>query len=83
MLPIFTIGHSTRPIDEFISLLRELGIEIVVDVRTVPRSRTNPPSSCEMRVRRGRKNAAPSVSYSVLIISTGNFNAGTPHQPHK
>ena len=39
---IYTIGHSTRPIDEFIALLRGSVIEIVVDVRTVPRSRTNP-----------------------------------------
>src|SRR6476620_11795026 len=42
MLPFFTTGHSTRPITEFISLLREVEIEIVADVRTVPRSRTNP-----------------------------------------
>src|SRR5213075_1511107 len=40
--PIFTIGHSTRPIEEFIALLRSSEIEVVVDVRTVPRSRTNP-----------------------------------------
>ena len=39
---IYTIGHSTRPIDEFIALLRGSTIEIVVDVRTIPRSRTNP-----------------------------------------
>ena len=39
---IHTIGHSTRPIDEFIALLRRSAIEVVVDVRTVPRSRTNP-----------------------------------------
>jgi uncharacterized protein (DUF488 family) len=42
MLPLFTIGHSTRPIAEFIGLLREFEVEIVVDVRTAPRSRTNP-----------------------------------------
>lgn len=42
MLPFFTIGHSTRPITEFIGLLREAEIEIVADVRTVPRSRANP-----------------------------------------
>jgi uncharacterized protein (DUF488 family) len=41
-LPFFTIGHSTRPIDEFIELLRESAVRLVVDVRTVPRSRTNP-----------------------------------------
>ena len=39
---IYTIGHSTRPIDAFIDLLRNSAIDVVVDVRTVPRSRTNP-----------------------------------------
>jgi uncharacterized protein (DUF488 family) len=39
---IWTIGHSTRPIDEFIGLLRAHQIDLLVDVRTVPRSRDNP-----------------------------------------
>ena len=38
----FTVGHSTRPIDEFIGLLSAHGITQLVDVRTVPRSRHNP-----------------------------------------
>jgi uncharacterized protein (DUF488 family) len=40
--PFFTIGHSTRPIEEFASLLSEADVRLVVDVRTVPRSRFNP-----------------------------------------
>jgi len=40
--PIYTIGHSTRSIEEFVALLRRSSVEVVVDVRTVPRSRTNP-----------------------------------------
>ena len=40
--PFFTVGHSTRAIDEFVALLVPNGITRVVDVRTVPRSRTNP-----------------------------------------
>ena len=40
--PFFTIGHSTRPIDGFAALLLESDVRLVVDVRTVPRSRTNP-----------------------------------------
>jgi uncharacterized protein (DUF488 family) len=39
---MFTIGHSTRPIGEFIELLRVFNVSLVVDVRTVPRSRHNP-----------------------------------------
>jgi len=38
----FTIGHSTRSIPEFVDLLRASGVEQVVDVRSMPRSRTNP-----------------------------------------
>src|SRR3712207_1117449 len=40
--PFFTIGHSTRPLPEFVELLRPAEVRLVVDVRTVPRSRTNP-----------------------------------------
>jgi uncharacterized protein (DUF488 family) len=39
---IYTIGHSTHPIDEFIKILKAYGIEEVVDVRTIPKSRHNP-----------------------------------------
>ena len=38
----YTIGHSTRTIDEFVDLLRECAVDLVVDVRSIPRSRTNP-----------------------------------------
>ena len=39
---IYTIGHSTHPIEEFIALLQARNIKMLVDVRTVPRSRHNP-----------------------------------------
>lgn len=39
---IFTIGHSTHPIDEFIELLKMHGIKEVVDVRSIPMSGHNP-----------------------------------------
>jgi len=40
--PFFTIGHSTRQIGEFVALLNTSQIGLVVDVRSIPRSRTNP-----------------------------------------
>jgi uncharacterized protein (DUF488 family) len=40
--PFFTIGHSTRPLAEFVALLREAQVTLVADVRLLPRSRTNP-----------------------------------------
>ena len=41
-MPVLTVGHSTRPIGEFIELLRAHAVRRVVDVRTVPRSAHNP-----------------------------------------
>jgi uncharacterized protein (DUF488 family) len=40
---ICTIGHSTRSIDEFLDLLHAYRVQFLVDVRTIPRSRHNPP----------------------------------------
>lgn len=42
MKTIYTIGHSTTPIDEFIELLKSHKITQLVDIRTVPGSRHNP-----------------------------------------
>jgi len=39
---VFTVGHSTLPIEDFVALLQAYGIETLVDIRTVPRSRRNP-----------------------------------------
>jgi uncharacterized protein (DUF488 family) len=42
VLPIFTVGHSNRSLEEFAAILQDTGIKLVADVRTVPRSRANP-----------------------------------------
>jgi uncharacterized protein (DUF488 family) len=39
---VFTIGHSTRPIAEFIEILQAHGVRQVIDIRTIPKSRHNP-----------------------------------------
>jgi len=39
---ILTIGHSTRTIEDFTNLLGAHGVQLIVDIRTVPRSRRNP-----------------------------------------
>jgi uncharacterized protein (DUF488 family) len=41
-MTLWTIGHSTRPLEELVALLRAHAIETLVDVRTVPRSRRHP-----------------------------------------
>jgi len=39
---ILTIGHSNRPLSEFLEMLQAHAVDLLVDVRTVPRSRYNP-----------------------------------------
>jgi len=39
---LYTIGHSTRTLEEFLSMLETFGIKRLVDVRTVPKSRRVP-----------------------------------------
>ena len=39
---VFTIGHSTRSMEDFIALLKANSVGRVIDVRTIPRSRHNP-----------------------------------------
>lgn len=41
-LPLYTIGHARHPLDEFVHLLQGVGVTQLVDVRSFPRSRTNP-----------------------------------------
>jgi uncharacterized protein (DUF488 family) len=41
-LVVFTIGHSTRSIAQFVRLLKAHHVQRVIDVRTIPRSRHNP-----------------------------------------
>jgi uncharacterized protein (DUF488 family) len=42
MATFYTIGHSTRTLEELVDLLGRSGVTLLVDVRTVPKSRTNP-----------------------------------------
>ena len=39
---LYTIGHSTRSLEELVGLLRASGVSILADIRTIPRSRHNP-----------------------------------------
>jgi uncharacterized protein (DUF488 family) len=42
MRPVYTIGHSTRTAEEFLAILETFAIQLLVDIRTIPRSRKNP-----------------------------------------
>jgi uncharacterized protein (DUF488 family) len=41
-MPLFTIGHSVHPIEEFLEILAAHDVEQVADVRTIPKSLRNP-----------------------------------------
>ena len=42
MTTVYTLGHATRPSDEFLKILDEFAIQVLADIRTIPRSRHNP-----------------------------------------
>ena len=44
---LYTVGHSTRTLDELVELLRAHGIDVLVDIRTIPRSRRHPHFSAD------------------------------------
>ncbi len=39
---VMTIGHSTRSLEDFVEMLKAHGVERLIDIRTIPRSRHNP-----------------------------------------
>ncbi|KVR87962.1 DUF488 family protein [Burkholderia vietnamiensis] len=41
-LPFYTIGHSNRTLDELVAMLRAVDITLLIDIRKMTRSRTNP-----------------------------------------
>ena len=66
--PFYTIGHSTRPIEESVQLLEESAITLVVDVRAIPRSRTNPQYNSDVLPR---SLDAHSIGYEHLAALGG------------
>lgn len=75
---VLTIGHSTRSIEEFVALLAAHRVTLLIDVRTVPRSRRNPqfdigalPDSL----------AAAGIDYRHLP-DLGGFRRTTPDSPN-
>src|SRR5438270_511489 len=56
---VFTVGHSTRPLADFIHLLQCYGMTLVIDVRKMPRSRANPQyNHCTTPLLRLRERAS-------------------------
>jgi uncharacterized protein (DUF488 family) len=74
----FTLGHSTRPIDEFIGLLKSHRISQLIDVRTVPRSRHNPQFESDALAK---SLAGGGIGYA-LAPSLGGFRRTSPESPN-
>jgi uncharacterized protein (DUF488 family) len=66
--PFFTIGHATRPIGEFVALLQEASVTHLADVRTVPRSRTNPQYNREILLQSMQAHA---IGYEHIVALGG------------
>jgi uncharacterized protein (DUF488 family) len=65
---LFTIGHSTRTLDELVAILQAHGVAILVDVRTIPRSRRVPQFNADML---GRNLAKRDIKYIPLPVLGG------------
>jgi uncharacterized protein (DUF488 family) len=75
---VLTVGHSTRPIDEFIALLAGHGVTRLVDVRTVPKSRHNPQFESEALAA---SLAAAGIGYT-REAALGGFRKARPDSPN-
>jgi uncharacterized protein (DUF488 family) len=76
--PILTIGHSTRPIDEFIGLLSSNGVERLIDIRTIPKSRHNPQFNSDS-LRRALQR--PGIDY-LHLKELGGLRRARPDSPN-
>jgi len=70
-LSVLTIGHSRHPIDELLGILRQHGVEVLVDVRSQPYSRFSPQFS-----RRALEQAVTEASIRYLFM--GDSLGGRP-----
>jgi uncharacterized protein (DUF488 family) len=78
-LTLYTVGHGNRTLEELIALLREAGVDTLVDVRAQPRSRRNPRFNDDsLRAACGRAG----VVYHWAGRQLGGMRAPRPDSPH-
>jgi uncharacterized protein (DUF488 family) len=75
---VYTVGHSTRPIDTFIGLIAAHGVDCLADVRTVPRSRHNPQFAADALAK---ALAAATIEYRPFQ-GLGGFRRAAPDSPN-
>lgn len=76
---VFTIGHSTRTLQEFIELLKAHGVTTLIDVRTIPRSRRNPQFNRETLPH---ALEAEGIGYA-HVAGLGGFRRAGPDSPNQ
>jgi uncharacterized protein (DUF488 family) len=76
---LFTIGHSNRPIEALLAMLREAGVKRVVDVRAIPKSRRWPQYDGEAL---RRLLAAEGIEYVWRGEALGGFRKPVPGSPN-
>jgi uncharacterized protein (DUF488 family) len=79
MATFFTIGHSTRSAAELIYILQSSGIKVLVDVRAIPRSRTNPQFNRDVLPQTLSKDAIDYVHMAELGGRRGRSLAHSPN----
>lgn len=76
---VLTVGHSTRTWKDFLGLLRAHGVQRIVDVRSIPRSRHNPQFNQE--ILRAKLRAA-GIAY-VHLRKLGGLRRARPDSPNE
>lgn len=75
---VLTVGHSTRPLGEFLTLLAAHSVTTLFDVRTVPRSRHNPQFNADALAA---ALAQAGIRYE-HVVSLGGFRRARPDSPN-
>jgi len=76
---LFTIGHSNRPVEILLAMLREAGVKRLVDVRAIPRSRRWPQYNGEPL---GRSLAEAGIGYLWRGEALGGLRKPSPGSPN-
>ena len=71
---VFTVGHSTLPIERFIALLLIYGIKCLADIRTVPRSRHNPQFNGDALVPKASPARPPTTVPAAAVFPLNSHN---------
>jgi uncharacterized protein (DUF488 family) len=77
-MTVWTVGHSTRTLEELVAVLRAHGIAALADVRTVPRSRRHPHFNTEALAR---SLPGEGIEYT-HVPRLGGFRKPAPDSPN-